>query len=274
MTNSEDILQRIAVSTRTRVAAEKETMPAEELRDRAIAAADAHDDSAGDFFERAIAAPGLSLICECKKASPSKGLIAPDYDPVAIARDYDAAGAAAVSCLTEPAYFQGSLEDLRDVAAAVRIPVLRKDFVVDDYMLYQARLSGAAAVLLIVAILSDEELAHCLEVCRRLRLGALVEAYTEDELARAVANGASVIGVNNRDLRDFSVDFGHARHLREMVPADRLFVSESGVSSLEDVARVAEMNADAALVGEYLMRAPDRQGLLEQMLAASEGVVA
>ena len=274
MTSSEDILQRIAASNRARVAAEKETTPAEELRERALAEADALDDSAGDAFERALAAPGLSLICEWKKASPSKGLIAPDYDPVAIARDYDAAGAAAVSCLTEPAYFQGSLEDLRKVVSSVSIPVLRKDFVVDDYMLYQARLTGASAVLLIVAILSGEELAHYLEVCRRLRLGALVEAYTSDELVRAVASGARVIGVNNRDLRDFSVDFGHARQLREMVPADRVFVSESGVSSLEDVARVAEMGADAALVGEYLMRAPDRQGLLAQMRAAAEGAVA
>ena len=274
MPSSEDILQRIAASNRERVASEKESTSEAELRERALAVADELDEDAGDDFERALAVPGLSLICECKKASPSKGLIAPDYDPVAIARDYDAAGAAAVSCLTEPAYFQGSLEDLQDVAAAVSIPVLRKDFVVDDTMLYQARLSGAGAVLLIVAILSDEELAHCLELCRRLRLGALVEAYTEDELTRAVASGAPVIGVNNRNLRDFSVDFEHARQLREMVPADRVFVSESGVSSIEDVARVAEMGADAALVGEYLMRAPDRQGLLAQMRAAAEGAVA
>lgn len=274
MHSSEDILVRIANTTRRRVAAEKADTPVDVLREQALAAADALDEEDGHAFERALAAPGLSLICECKKASPSKGLIAPDYDPVAIARDYDAAGAAAVSCLTEPEYFQGSLDDLKNVATAVRIPVLRKDFVVDDTMLYQARLAGAGAVLLIVAILSDGELAHYLELCRRLRLGALVEAYTEDELTRAIASGARVIGVNNRNLRDFSVDFEHARHLREMVPADRVFVSESGVSSLEDVARVAEMGADAALVGEYLMRAPDRPGLLARMRAAAEGAIA
>lgn len=270
---SGDILARIAESSRARVAAEKREVPLDDLREQALS--DVREDRAAGRdrardFERALRTPGLSLICECKQASPSKGMIAPNYDPVGIARDYEAGGAAAVSCLTEPEYFRGSLDHLRAVADAVSIPVLRKDFVVDEYMLYQARLAGASAILLIVGIVSDEELERFQRICGELDIAALVESYTESELARALASGARIVGVNNRNLRDFSVDFSRARRMREMVPAECVYVAESGVASLEDVGAIARMGADAALVGEFLMRAPDRRALLKDMRAAGD----
>jgi indole-3-glycerol phosphate synthase len=272
MPASPTVLARIADAARRRVEAARATTPAGELRERALEAARrrrAEGVEPGRDFERALRRPGLSLICECKQASPSRGQIARGYDPVAIASDYEAGGAAAVSCLTEPDFFRGSLDDLRAVADAVSVPVLRKDFVVDEYMLYQASLAGASAALLIVGILSDEQLVAFQRVCDELGIAALVEAYTAPELERALASGARVVGVNNRDLRDFSVDFDHARRLREMVPPECAYVAESGVSSLDDVATVAAMGADAALVGEYLMRSPDRPALLGRMRAAA-----
>ncbi len=216
-------------------------------------------------FERALGAPGMSFICECKKASPSKGLIAPDFDPVAIARDYEAAGASAVSVLTEPFFFLGEEQFLADVSQAVSIPTLRKDFVVDELMIFEAKVLGAQAVLLICAILSDDELARYVALCHELGLSALVEAYEPDEVPRALAAGARVVGVNNRDLRTFDVDFGRSIDLRPLVGPDRLFVSESGVKSAHDVARLAEAGVDAVLVGETLMRAQDKRAMLDEL---------
>lgn len=264
MRQRENILQRIAARTRKRCATARESVPLERL---ALQARDlATSEETGYFpFEEALAAPGMSFICECKKASPSKGLITPDFDPVAIASDYERAGAAAISCLTEPFFFEGDDRYLAGIAHAVRLPVLRKDFVVDEYMIYEAKVLGAHAVLLICAILTDDELMHYVEVCHSLGLSALVEAYEPNEVLRALAAGARVVGVNNRDLRTFEVDFGRSIDLRPLVGADRLFVSESGVETARDVARLANAGIDAVLIGETLMRAPDKQAMLEDL---------
>lgn len=263
------ILDTIAAATRERVARRRLEHPLDELREEALARADQAGAAGAFAFERALRAPGMSFICECKRASPSKGLIARDYDPVAIARDYEAAGAAAVSCLTEPRWFQGSLDDLSAVAAAVSIPVLRKDFVVDEYMVWEAAAAGAQAVLLICSILDDERLASCVALAHRLGISALVEAYEPEEVPRALAAGARVVGVNNRDLRNFRVDFGRSIDLRPLVGPDRVFVSESGVTSRDDVRRLEEAGVDAVLVGETLMRAPDRAAELARLRGVS-----
>ena len=260
----DNVLQRIAARTRERCAAARDERPLEEVAERARGRAASL--AWLDFpFERSLRAPGMSFVCECKKASPSKGLIAPDFDPVSIALDYEAAGAAAVSVLTEPFFFQGEDRFLEDVSKAVSIPTLRKDFVVDEYMVYQAKALGADAVLLICSILTDEELAGFVELCHQLGLSALVEAYEPEEVPRAIAAGARVVGVNNRDLRTFSVDFGRSIDLRPLVGPDRLFVSESGVQTAHDVARLHDAHVDAVLIGETLMRANDVHTALDDL---------
>lgn len=255
------ILDTIAEATRERMAREEAQLPFAELYDRVRALP--RDDSFP--FEAALRAPGMSFICEVKRASPSKGLIAADFDPVAIARDYEAAGAAAVSCLTEPQWFQGSLDYLRDIAASVSIPVLRKDFVVSEYMVLQAKEAGAAAVLLICSILDDATLKSCIDLAHELGISALVEAYEPEEVPRALAAGARVVGVNNRDLRTFDVDFGRSIDLRPLVGPERVFVSESGVETRADVARLEDAGVDAVLIGETLMRAADKRAMLDDL---------
>ena len=266
MTN---ILQKIATRTRESCALARGLRVTTRTEERARAmAAEELAASGGTFafpFERALRVPGMSFICECKKASPSKGLIVEDFDPVAIARDYEEAGAVAVSVLTEPFFFEGDERYLADVSAAVDIPTLRKDFVVDELMIYEAKALGASAVLLICAILSDEELARFVALCHELGMSALVEAYEPEEVPRALAAGARVVGVNNRDLRTFDVDFGRSIDLRPLVGPDRIFVSESGVETAEDVARLAEAGVDAVLIGETLMRAENKHAMLDEL---------
>ncbi len=269
MSAERNVLQTIADATRERVDAERARVPLSELRARVRA-----QRPLDAPFERALRAPGMSFICEVKRASPSKGMIAAGADPVAVARDYEAAGAAALSCLTEPRWFKGSLDDLRAVSAAVRIPVMRKDFVVDEYMVWQAREAGAAAVLLICGILSDAQLAEYVALTRELGMSALVEAYEPHELPRALAAGARVVGVNNRDLRNFEVDFGRSARLRPLVGEDRVFVSESGVETRADVALLEEAGVDAVLVGETLMRAPDKGAALAALRGDGAGAQA
>ncbi len=253
------ILEELAAAARKRVAADAQRVGPAEMRRLAAEA------QAAPSFYDALARPGMAFICECKKASPSKGLIAPGFDPVAIARDYEAAGAAAISVLTEPTRFLGSDEHLRDVAAAVSIPALRKDFTVDEYMIYQARALGAAAVLLICSLLDASTLARYLAVCAETGLDALVEAHSDTEVQTAVAAGARIIGVNNRNLADFTIDFGNSIRLRGMVPPDVLFVTESGVKTADDIALLAEHGVDAVLVGETLMRAADKRAMLDEL---------
>lgn len=255
-----NILEQLAEHAAYRTEQAKKKMSPVEIRNQALFM------EKGDFsFEKALQKPGLSFICECKKASPSKGLIAPEFPYLEIAREYEDAGADAVSVLTEPKWFLGSDAYLREIASAVSIPCLRKDFTVDEYMIYEAKLLGASAVLLICSILSEEQIREYLAVCDTLGLSALVEAHDEAEVDMALAAGARIIGVNNRNLKDFTVDTENSRRLRERIPGDILFVSESGVSGQEDVKRLGQIGADAVLVGEALMRAPDKKRMLLEL---------
>lgn len=216
-------------------------------------------------FENALKQPGISFICECKRASPSKGLIAPDFPCLRIAKAYEAAGADCISVLTEPRWFLGSDRYLRETAAAVSIPCLRKDFTVDEYMIYEAKLLGASAVLLICALLNAGQMKEYLQICDELGMSALVEAHDEKEVQMALLAGARMIGVNNRNLKDFSVDAENSRRLRKFIPQDVLFVSESGVRNADDVQKLREIGADAVLIGEMLMRAADKKAELARL---------
>lgn len=248
------ILDTLASHARARTLKNKLKYPEEEIKKEALAlGADT-----GFPFEKALAQPGMSFICEVKKASPSKGIIARDFPYLEIAREYEQAGASAISCLTEPDFFMGSDEYLREIAAAVKIPVLRKDFTVDPYMIYEAKVLGASAVLLICAILTDEELIEYGALARSLGLSALVEAHDEREVERALRVDKAIIGVNNRNLRDFTVDCRNSVRLRKMVPGDRLFVSESGIQAPKDIEILRECGTDAVLIGETLMKSPDK----------------
>ena len=252
-----NILEQLADHARERVFEAKRHTPEETVRARALAL------PKGDFaLEKALRKPGLSFICECKKASPSKGLIAEDFPYLQIAREYEAAGADAISVLTEPKWFLGSD---KEIAGAVSIPCLRKDFTVDPYMIYEAKLLGASAVLLICSILEQGQLEEYHGICEELGLSALVEAHDEGEIRMALDAGARIIGVNNRNLKDFSVDTENSRRLRALIPKDILFVSESGVSTAGDAAALREIGADAVLIGEALMRAKDKRQLLKQL---------
>ena len=254
------ILDQLADHARARVARAKAERPLSDIRREALAL------PRGNFaFEKALSGAELAFICECKRASPSKGLIAPDFPYLDIARDYEAAGAEAISVLTEPKWFLGSDEYLRAIASCVSVPCLRKDFTVDEYMLCEAKLLGASAALLICAILDAAQVKDFIEICDGLGLSALVEAHDEAEVEAALKAGARIVGVNNRNLKDFSVDTGNSRRLRAMVPAGVLFVSESGVRDAGDVKAAREAGADAVLVGEALMRAPDKVAKLAEL---------
>jgi indole-3-glycerol phosphate synthase len=260
------ILDTLAATACQRVATEQAAEPAAVIHARAAALADqdVRGQSPATRFQAALAAPGISFICEVKQASPSKGLIAADFPYIDIARDYEAAGAAAISVLTEPSRFLGSPVHLQEVAATVTIPVLRKDFVVDPYQVDQARIWGASAVLLIVALLGDD-LPTYIAAARAIGLGTLVEVHDVAEAQLAVAAGAEVIGVNHRDLRTFTVDLTLSERLRKCVPADTLFVAESGIATPADVARLQSVGVDAVLIGETLMRAPDKAAALRTL---------
>lgn len=251
------ILDRLAEYAAERTKQAKKKMPAEEIRRQAEALP-----QKGANFEQALRKPGMSFICECKKASPSRGIIAEDFPYLQIAEDYEAAGADCISVLTEPKWFLGSDDILRQIAAAVSVPCLRKDFTVDEYMIYEAKVLGASAVLLICSLLTRAQLEEYLGICDALGLSALTETHDEREVETALEAGARIIGVNNRNLRDFSVDTDNSRRLRKLIPREVVFVSESGVKSAEDVAKLQEIGADAVLVGEALMRAADRRALL------------
>lgn len=252
------ILDQLADYARERVRLAKGSLSEEEIRRQALAL------PKGTFaFEKALANPGMSFICECKKASPSRGVIAEEFPYLQIAREYEAAGASAISVLTEPKWFLGRDCYLKEIAADVKVPCLRKDFVVDAYMLYQAKILGASAALLICAILSREQLKEYREICDELGLSALVEIHDENEVGMALEAGARVIGVNNRNLKDFTVDTDVSARLRKRIPREVLFVSESGVKNAEDVRKLMETGADGVLVGEALMRAPDKKEKLD-----------
>lgn len=255
------ILNEIAARTKERIAEEKFKFPLRELISQQNSDLAKHAEEKISFLE-ALKKPGMSYICEVKKASPSKGLIAPDFPYLDIAKEYEQAGASAISCLTEPFYFQGADRSLQEISQAVNIPVLRKDFTVDEYMLYQAKAFGASAVLLICAILDNSQLKAFGELAQELGLDALVEAHDQWEVDRALNLGAKIVGVNNRNLHDFTVDMGNSIRLRNMAPADTVFVSESGIKTAEDIRILYENKVDAVLIGETLMRSPDKKAAL------------
>ena len=245
------ILDELAQTAYKRVAESKLSLSGDRVKADALAL------PKGNFeFEKALKKQDISFICECKKASPSKGLIA---------KEYENAGADCISVLTEPTRFLGSDVYLKEIASAVSIPCLRKDFTVDEYMIYEARLLGAKAVLLICSILNEKEIAEYIKICDSLGISALVEAHNESEIKMALNAGARIIGVNNRNLKDFTVDTDNSRRMRELVPKDIIFVSESGVKSSEDVALLREIGADAVLIGESLMRSEDKKEKLNEL---------
>ena len=257
------ILDQLADYARERTEQAKKSIPLEEIKRQALTL------PKGSFsFQHTLKKPGLSFICECKKASPSKGLISPDFPYLKIAKEYEAAGADCISVLTEPKWFLGSDAYLKEIASTVFIPCLRKDFTVDEYMIYEAKVLGASAVLLICSILGAEQMKEYISICDELGLSALIEAHDEREINMALHAGARIIGVNNRNLKDFSVDTDNSRRLRELIPRDVLFVSESGVSSAEDVAKLRDIGADGVLIGETLMRAPDKRAKLAELRGA------
>ena len=246
-----EILDEIMTHHRERLPRLMTEVPLADLRAMAAVAPPPRD------FLAAVRAPGVSLIAECKKASPSKGLIVRDYDPVRLARAYEKGGARAISVLTDTRHFQGTLEHLRDVRQAVRLPVLRKDFPFHPYHLYEARVAGADAVLLIAAVLGDSDLADLLALSRRLGMAALVEVHDEAELARVLPLRPELIGVNNRNLQTFEVDFDTTARLRALIPPEITVVGESGLKTADDVAAMRVAGVDAVLVGEALARSKD-----------------
>lgn len=269
------ILDDLAASTRRRVAREKERISQEEMCRKVEHLMEEEyrnpaEKSLGKFpFETAIRKARekdqIAVISEVKKASPSKGLIAADFPYRKIAQEYEEAGADAISCLTEPEYFQGSNTYLREIAGDVKIPVLRKDFTVDSYMIWEAKALGASAVLLIAAILTDEELKEFFQLADSLGLSCLFEAHNEEEVRRVLAAGARVVGVNNRNLKDFTVDRENSVRLRSLVPEDVLYVSESGIREPADVHRLKKNGTDAVLIGEMLMRSGKKKQLIHEL---------
>ena len=260
------ILEEIAAKTGERIEAEKRRLSLAEMK----SAVRDMESNTGFPFEKALAKQGMSFICEVKKASPSKGVIAEHFPYVEIAREYERAGADAMSILTEPFYFQGSNDYLTAIRKEVSIPLLRKDFTVDEYMLYEAKRIGADAVLLICAILSQMQLEEYAGIAGELGLSALVEAHDEREIQMALKAGAKIVGVNNRNLKDFTVDISNSVRLRELVPREILFVSESGMRNRADIARLEENGTDAVLIGETFMRSSDKAGMLRELRGQCE----
>ena len=255
-----DILQQLADYARFRVEDAKRFRSFDEVKAQALILPN------DDFeFEKALRKDDIAFICECKKASPSKGIIAEDFPYLKIAADYESAGADCISVLTEPKWFLGKDRYLREITEAVSIPCIRKDFTVDEYMIYEAKLLGAKAVLLICSILTPQQIKDYIGICDKLGLSALVEAHDADEVKTAISCGARIIGVNNRNLKDFTVDTDNSRRLRELVPEDIIFVSESGVKTAEDVRALRAAGVNAVLIGETLMRAEDKKAKLMEL---------
>lgn len=255
-----NILKEIAAYAIKRVQQAERKMSLEVIKEQALALP-----GKKFVFEYALRKPELSFICECKKASPSKGIIAGNFPYLKIAQEYEQAGADCISVLTEPKYFLGNDSYLQEIAQAVSVPCLRKDFVVAPYMIYEARVLGAAAVLLICSLLTEKELAEYLAICDSLGMSALVEVHNAAEISMAIHAGARIIGVNNRNLSDFSVDMANSSRLRELVPPEILFVAESGIKTAADIQTMREIGADAVLIGELLMRAENRSAMLAEL---------
>ena len=255
------MLDKIVAKTEERLQEAKENKSLEELKQEV-----SELEISRDFpFKEALKDPQIAIIAEVKKASPSKGLIAEDFDYVEIAKEYESAGASAISVLTEPHFFQGSNDYLKEIAQNVSIPILRKDFVIDEYMIWEAKLLGASAVLLIVSILDIVQLKKYLDLAHDLGLSAIVETHDGSEIRTAMNVGAEIIGVNNRNLVDFTVDIDNSINLRRCVSDNIVFISESGIKTKEDVTRLKENNVDAVLIGETLMKSDDKKSLILEL---------
>ena len=264
-----NILDTIADYARVRVEESQKNISFEEIR-RIAEELTADENSGKSEFrkktlEEALRGEDINFICECKKASPSKGLIAPEFPYLDIAKEYEAAGAAAISVLTEPKWFLGQNEYLREIASKVSIPCLRKDFTVDDYMIFEAKSLGASAVLLICSLLPEDVIREYIAICDSLNLSALVEAHDEAEVESASKAGARIIGVNNRNLKDFTVDIHNSGRLRKLVDDSVLFVAESGIKTAEDVEVLRQDKVNGILIGETLMRAADKKQMLSEL---------
>lgn len=256
-----NILDTIAQNTRERYKEIIKNKPYDEIKAQALAM------PKGDFeFEKALKGENLSFICEVKKASPSKGVISEDFAYLQIAKEYESAGASAISCLTEPKWFMGSDKYLKEICENVSIPVLRKDFTVCDYQIYEAKVLGAKAVLLICAILDTQTISEYIKICDTLGISALVEAHNEEEIKSAIASGTRIIGVNNRNLKDFSVDVNNSTRYRAIIPKDIIFVSESGIKTHEDIEVLQNNKTNAVLIGETFMKSSNKKEMLRELL--------
>ena len=258
------ILDDLAAATRARVERKKAQIPLETVKEQALKLA-AKEGTFTFPFEQAIAKDGISFICEVKKASPSKGIIAEDFPYLEIAREYEKAGADCISVLTETDYFKREDRFLREINDAIQIPTIRKDFIIDEYMIYEAKLLGASCVLLIAALLDTETIRQYKAICDQLGLSALVEAHDEAEVDSALAAGARMVGVNNRNLKDFTVDIHNSTRLRGLVPRNILFVAESGIKTAEDIAELVKAGVNGVLIGETLMRSPDKARMMDEL---------
>jgi len=260
------ILDEIAAYARTRVENAKKEISLQHIREQALSL------PKGNFcFKRALENPDMSFICEIKKASPSKGLISMDFPYIEIAKEYETAGADCISCLTEPKWFMGSDEIFFDICSHVKLPMLRKDFTIDEYQLYEAKCIGADAVLLICALLDTKTIQKFLTICEEMGICAIVEAHDEEEIKSAVSAGARLIGINNRNLKDFTVDFTNTLKLKDKVPSDILLIAESGIKSQEDIKALKKAGVDAVLIGEALMKAKNKHKILESFRRAASG---
>jgi indole-3-glycerol phosphate synthase len=255
------MLEEIVEKTKERLTESKESKSLDQLKEEVQ-----NLEITQDFpFKKALSEDEISIIAEVKRASPSKGLIAEDFDYLAIAKEYDEAGASAISVLTEPYFFKGSNDYLKEISQCVSIPTLRKDFVIDEYMIWEAKALGASAVLLIVSILSIVELKKFLDLAHDLGLSAIVETHDGDEIRTALNVGAEIIGVNNRDLTDFTVNIENSISLRRCVSGDVIFISESGIKTPEDVRKLKESDVDAVLIGETLMKSDDKKSMILEL---------
>lgn len=254
------ILTKLADSTRDRVEREKKQIPLEMVKEQALAM------KKGDFsFEKVIAEGDISFICEVKRASPSKGMIVEHFPYVQIAKDYEEAGASCISVLTEPDYFKGDKKYLKEISENVTVPLIRKDFIIDEYMIYDAKIHGASCVLLICSLLNKETMEKYIEICDNLGMSALVEAHDEEEIQKAIEAGARMIGVNNRDLKTFTVDIRNSERLRKLVPDNILFIAESGIKTNADINRLRKANVNGVLIGETFMKAENKKEMLQEL---------
>ncbi|MEI6738368.1 MAG: indole-3-glycerol phosphate synthase TrpC [Pseudomonadota bacterium] len=251
------ILDNIVERTRIRVERAKRERPVQHLKMR----------ETRDFVGALRCAEDMAVIAEIKKASPSKGIIDPEFNYLEIAKAYQSAGVTAVSVLTEPEFFMGANEILTAVSEAIELPILRKDFTIDEYQIFEARAIGADAVLLIAAVLETEKLREFLQIAREQGLAAIVEVHDEGEAASALQAGAEIVGVNNRNLKTFEVDLGTSLRLRALIPKDIIFISESGIETAQDIARLRDVGVNGVLIGETLMRAVDKGAKLRELLS-------